>query len=180
MTIDPNAGTEPVLERCEASATRSGVGELVLHLAGAWTLQNRIPALNELRESIEPAAGTSRISFDSKNLTGWDSGFLTFLLRINEYGKQGSIASTWRASTKARTGCSISRPPCPSAPEPGARPTCFPVELGNGNKFLAAATDNARSVPNEARMPPPEKGRPSDYTEWIFLGRLDAMIQRVQ
>ena len=53
-------------------------------------------------------------------------------------------------------------------------------ELGNGDKFLAAATENARSVPNEARMPPPEKGRPSDYTEWILLGRLDAMIQRVQ
>ncbi len=28
-------------------------------------------------------------------------------------------------------------------------------------------------------MPPPEKGRPSDYTEWILLDRVDAMIQRV-
>ncbi len=53
-------------------------------------------------------------------------------------------------------------------------------ELGNGDKFLAAATDNARSAPNEAKMPPPEKGRPSDYTEWILLDRLDAMIERVQ
>ena len=90
--MDPNAGTEPVLERCEVSAARSGAGELVLHLTGAWTLQNRIPALDELRESIEPDAGISRISFDSKNLTGWDSGFLTFLLRIIEYGKQRGIA----------------------------------------------------------------------------------------
>ncbi len=30
-------------------------------------------------------------------------------------------------------------------------------ELGNGDKFLAAATDNARSAPNEAKMPPPAK-----------------------
>ncbi len=86
MTIDPNAGVEPVFERCEVSATRSGAGELVLHLAGAWTLQNRIPSLDELpldelRESIEPDAGISRITFDSTDLTGWDSGFLTFLLR---------------------------------------------------------------------------------------------------
>jgi hypothetical protein len=28
-------------------------------------------------------------------------------------------------------------------------------------------------------MPPLEKGRPSDYTGWILLGRLDAMIERV-
>ncbi len=54
MTIDPNAGTEPVLERCEVSAAHSGAAELVLRLAGAWTLQNRIPPLDELRASIEP------------------------------------------------------------------------------------------------------------------------------
>ncbi len=52
--------------------------------------------------------------------------------------------------------------------------------LGNGDKFLAAAADNARSDPNEAEMPPPEKAGPSDYTEWILLGRLDAVIQRTQ
>lgn len=52
--------------------------------------------------------------------------------------------------------------------------------LGNGDKFLAAAADNARSAPNEAEMPPPEKAGPSDYTEWILLGRLDAVIQRMQ
>jgi len=53
------------------------------------------------------------------------------------------------------------------------------AELGNGDLFPAAATVNARSAPNEAEMLPPEKGRPSDYTGWILLGRLDAMIQRV-
>ncbi len=53
-------------------------------------------------------------------------------------------------------------------------------ELGNGDKFLAAATDNAWTVSGEARTSLPKMGRPSDYTEWILLGRLDAMIQRVQ
>ncbi len=57
--------------------------------------------------------------------------------------------------------------------------SCFPAELGNGDKFLAAATDNAWTVSGEARTSLPRKGRPSDYTEWIFLGRLDATIQRV-
>ncbi|MEE8506258.1 MAG: ABC transporter permease [Kiloniellales bacterium] len=92
MTIDPNAGTEPVLERCEVSAARSGAGELVLRLAGAWTLQNRIPPLDELRASIEPTAGIRRIGFDFTDLTGWDSGFLTFLLRPFDYGERGGIA----------------------------------------------------------------------------------------
>ncbi len=70
MAIDPNAGVEPVLERCELSAARSGAGELVLHLAGAWTLHNRIPAFDELRESIEPDARISRITFDWRSLAG--------------------------------------------------------------------------------------------------------------
>ena len=53
-------------------------------------------------------------------------------------------------------------------------------EVGNGDKFLAAAAASARSASNEAKMPPPEKARPCDYTEWILLDRLDAMIQRMQ
>ncbi len=69
MAIDPEAGVEPVLERCEVSAARSGAGELVLHLAGAWTLHNRIPALDALHyESSDPMADNP-----PEGLTpGWD------------------------------------------------------------------------------------------------------------
>jgi hypothetical protein len=70
MTIEPNADAEPDVDRCEVSPARAGSGKLILHLAGAWTLQNHIPPLDRLRESIEPFAGTSTIGFDSRNLTG--------------------------------------------------------------------------------------------------------------
>jgi hypothetical protein len=92
MAIDPNTGAEPVLERCEVFAEQSATGELVLRLAGAWTLQNRIPALEEVRKSLESITGVKRVAFDSKDLNGWDSGFLTFLLRLFDYGERGSIA----------------------------------------------------------------------------------------
>ena len=46
-------------------------------------------------------------------------------------------------------------------------------------QVLGAESRSGRRVPNGARIPPPEKGRPSDYTGWIFLDRLVAMIQRV-
>ncbi len=57
--------------------------------------------------------------------------------------------------------------------------SCFPAELGNDDRILAAATDKAWTVSGEAGTSLPKKGRPSDYTAWILLDRLDAMIQRI-
>ena len=99
MAIDPNAGVEPVLERCEVSAARSGAGELVLHLAGAWTLHNRIPALDELRESIEPDARISRITFDWRSLAGV---LLLFSLQI--VGADAGAEETDVAAESYRAG----------------------------------------------------------------------------
>ncbi len=45
------------LERCEVFAEQSATGEFVLRLAGSWTLQNRIPPLEEVRKSLEPITG---------------------------------------------------------------------------------------------------------------------------
>ncbi len=47
----------PDLERCEVFAEQSATGELVLRLAGTWTLQNRFPPLEEVRKSLESITG---------------------------------------------------------------------------------------------------------------------------
>ena len=92
MSRHMNADAAPALEPCEVFAEPSGKGDLVLRLVGAWTLGNRIPPADEIRKSLESTAGVGRVAFDSEGLSAWDSGFLTFLLRLMELGKQGGIA----------------------------------------------------------------------------------------
>jgi len=45
---------------------------------------------------------------------------------------------------------------------------------------MAVSPDEAWSVPGEARQPPPEKGRPSEYTQFILQGRWDEETQKAQ
>ncbi len=45
---------------------------------------------------------------------------------------------------------------------------------------MAVATDEAWAVPGEGMQPPPEKGRPSEYTPFILEGRWDEGVQPVQ
>jgi ribonuclease Z len=45
---------------------------------------------------------------------------------------------------------------------------------------MAVSPDEAWSVPGEAVQPPPEKGRPTEYTQWILDGRWDVGAQPAQ
>ncbi len=45
---------------------------------------------------------------------------------------------------------------------------------------MAVSPDEAWSVPGEAVQPPPEKGRPTEYTQWILDGRWDEGAQPAQ
>ena len=45
---------------------------------------------------------------------------------------------------------------------------------------MAVSPDEAWSVPGEAVQPPPEKGRPTEYTQWTLDGRWDMGAQPAQ
>ena len=92
MSVQANADDTAAIEPCSVVAEPSGEGEVVLRLAGAWTLQNRIPSLEEVRGSIEATPGSKKISFESTGLSAWDSGFLTFLLRLSAHCEQVDMA----------------------------------------------------------------------------------------
>jgi len=61
---------------------RAGDGSLRLTLAGEWKLANGIPSRLELDRSLSEAPEITRAVFDTRNLEGWDSGLLTFLLSV--------------------------------------------------------------------------------------------------
>ena len=66
------------------SITAPSADRLLINVTGDWKITERLPSASEVEKSLESAKGVRRISFDTKDLGGWDSGFLTFLIKIFE------------------------------------------------------------------------------------------------
>lgn len=62
---------------------------LVIRLGGSWNLQSGRPSAGEIEQRL---AFASRISFDARELKGWDSSILTFLTKITDLCRQRQIA----------------------------------------------------------------------------------------
>jgi phospholipid/cholesterol/gamma-HCH transport system permease protein len=55
---------------------------LLVVLSGQWKLGYDLPAAEEIQRQIESDPDVQRITFDADDLSGWDSGLLTFLIKI--------------------------------------------------------------------------------------------------
>jgi phospholipid/cholesterol/gamma-HCH transport system permease protein len=62
---------------------------LVIRLGGSWSLQSGRPSTGEIEQRV---ASASRISFDARDLQGWDSSILTFLTKITDLCRQRQVA----------------------------------------------------------------------------------------
>ena len=45
-------------------------------------MQDGLPSFREIQQHIESESGIRRLKFDTQDLSSWDSGFITFLLKI--------------------------------------------------------------------------------------------------
>src|SRR5215470_5690403 len=68
----------------ELAVSRSSDGALLLRLSGAWQLHAEIPPTADVHRALESSPPPQRISFDTQQLTAWDSALLTFLSKISE------------------------------------------------------------------------------------------------
>jgi len=66
-------------------------GALNIHLSGAWTLDSDIPDPAGLTDKIASAESASRINFETKGVTDWDSGLLTFLVEVMDYCRKSKM-----------------------------------------------------------------------------------------
>ena len=57
---------------------------LTVRLSGEWKLGRQLPRREDFRRQIASAGTVNRIAFDTQAMTGWDSGLITFLMRIVE------------------------------------------------------------------------------------------------
>jgi phospholipid/cholesterol/gamma-HCH transport system permease protein len=64
-------------------------GELVVRLAGAWSLKGGLPSIAEVERHIGAA---TRLAFDAGELTSWDSSLLTFLAKVIELCRKNRAA----------------------------------------------------------------------------------------
>lgn len=70
---------------------RAGDGALVVRLAGEWKLGKSLPRADAVLETLRGQTGATRVVFDTEALAGWDSGLLTFLVRIIEYCRSAGV-----------------------------------------------------------------------------------------
>ena len=75
------------VQPAELRFTPVGADVCSLQLRGDWTLYSTIPDLDGLEKEIEAKGVLRRVSFDATGLREWDSGLLTFILGLVEYGK---------------------------------------------------------------------------------------------
>ena len=74
-------GSEPKGPGAELRTSRQG-DALVLTLLGDWRLGSDLPSVSKVEEGIKGAALPVRVTFDTKGISGWDSGLLMFLTNV--------------------------------------------------------------------------------------------------
>ncbi len=86
-----NPVKEDIAQTGEISSDHQAKGTLRLRLKGSWKIGARFPSADDVKKQIESSGGIRRIGFNTENLTGWDSGLLTFLIKISNYCSQNNI-----------------------------------------------------------------------------------------
>jgi phospholipid/cholesterol/gamma-HCH transport system permease protein len=62
-----------------------------LRLSGSWRLSQPLPAAADVERDLEGRSGVRRLVFDAGGLTGWDSGLLTFLRRLDGFVRRAGL-----------------------------------------------------------------------------------------
>jgi phospholipid/cholesterol/gamma-HCH transport system permease protein len=86
-----NSVKEDPAQAGEISSDRQAKDTLRLRLKGSWKIGARFPSADVVQKQIESSGDIRRIGFNTENLTGWDSGLLTFLIKINDYCSKNNI-----------------------------------------------------------------------------------------
>src|SRR6267142_4805982 len=77
--------------RGELRCSRPTTDTLLIALSGSWRLQDEVPALTDVAQQIEATPHVQRLTFDTSDLTAWDSALVTFLLELITYGARHQV-----------------------------------------------------------------------------------------
>jgi phospholipid/cholesterol/gamma-HCH transport system permease protein len=74
------------------SFERADESTLVVHLSGPWHLQRDLPPVTLLLGELTARPGTKRLSYETAQLSHWDSGLIALLTHISEICRARGIA----------------------------------------------------------------------------------------
>ena len=75
----------------EMSFSRPTEDTLLVRLAGDWTIKEELPAVEEVQRQADSGPPVQHIAFDTQDLGRWDSGLITFLIKLFEQFSQSQI-----------------------------------------------------------------------------------------
>lgn len=78
------SGTSRFTPSCELGFRIFEDDCLRIRLAGTWKAGFGLPSASQVESKLEETPKLSRVAFDAAEITEWDSGLLTFLLRVDE------------------------------------------------------------------------------------------------
>jgi phospholipid/cholesterol/gamma-HCH transport system permease protein len=82
---------ESMAAPCELSFSRPSDGTLLVRLAGTWEIGQALPSADDVQREAESSPPVRRIAFDAKELSGWDSGLITFLIKVLDHSSSRRI-----------------------------------------------------------------------------------------
>jgi len=88
-----NKGTESerTLKENSLNFIQAPGGNLVIQIKGDWKIGNPVPSADEVGKKLTIGARVERVGFDTSELKAWDSGLLTFLIKVKEFCSQNKI-----------------------------------------------------------------------------------------
>jgi len=75
----------------QMSFSRPTDDTLLVRLSGSWKMQEGLPSATEVQNQVESGPRVRRVAFDGQGITAWDSGLVTFLVKVFLQNSQKQI-----------------------------------------------------------------------------------------
>ena len=86
-----DASPDVMSTRPQLHIARPSDDMLLVQFSGSWRLQDELPATVEVEQALEAGPSVRRMALDAQGVTAWDTGLLTFLLRLMRQNQQRQI-----------------------------------------------------------------------------------------
>ncbi len=85
LQVQMNIGSFSETQQCELIFDIENDENVVIRLLGSWVIGVQFPVIKTIRKQLESIPGLRCISFDTVELTSWDSSLVVYLMKINDY-----------------------------------------------------------------------------------------------
>lgn len=75
----------------ELSFSRPTEDTVLVQLAGDWRISQKLPSASQVQAQLKSGPPVQRLAFDTEHLAGWDSGLLTFLIKVLKHCSAAKI-----------------------------------------------------------------------------------------